>query len=132
MKCFISFHLECSPGYFGMACKEQCSSYCIEKQPCDFINGECTFGCQDGYIGKYCTTRKKFLSFNVVLYSVLVLFSNPCMFLFWGGLACKSGEYGRNCSFQCAENCNGPCGHVDGSCQDCKAGWKGFDCTEGD
>lgn len=47
-------------------------------------------------------------------------------------VACKSGEYGRKCAFQCAENCNGPCGHIDGSCQDCKAGWKGYNCTEGD
>lgn len=41
-----------------MACKEQCSGYCIDKQPCDYISGECTFGCQDGYIGKDCKMRK--------------------------------------------------------------------------
>lgn len=41
-------------------------------------------------------------------------------------VACKSGEYGRKCAFQCAENCNGPCGHIDGSCQYCKEGWKGL------
>lgn len=66
----------------------------------------------------------------MALYSLLFFLSNSCIFLL--NVACKSGEYGRNCAFQCAENCNGSCGHIDGLCRDCKAGWKGFNCSEGD
>lgn len=51
--------IECPPGYFGKGCRERCSGHCIRDEPCDHINGECSNGCQDGYIWARCSECKK-------------------------------------------------------------------------
>lgn len=53
--------IECHPKYFGMDCNELCSGHCINNKPCHHINGECTNGCTDGYIGSLCTAGKTYL-----------------------------------------------------------------------
>lgn len=76
---FFLFFLkpECSPGNFGVNCRERCSGHCLNDQPCDQVNGMCTFGCQDGFIGKHCNKCKKLTS------------SHPCYFVFFPWM--KSG-----------------------------------------
>lgn len=45
-------------------------------------------------------------------------------------IACKFGNYGKNCSLPCPQSCNGTCSHIDGSCEDCKEGVKSY-CSKG-
>lgn len=58
--CFI--HSVCSIGYYGMGCRGKCSAYCVNNEPCDHVSGECSNGCQDGYIGIYCNSCKKLIT----------------------------------------------------------------------
>lgn len=50
--------LGCLSGYFGLNCRERCSGQCINKKPCDNINGVCLNGCRDGYTGTHCNKCK--------------------------------------------------------------------------
>lgn len=50
---------ECPTGYFGKSCRERCSGRCINNEPCDDGSGECSDGCQEGYIGAHCGDYKK-------------------------------------------------------------------------
>ena len=55
----ISFYLECPQNTFGVNCSETCSQNCGgSNNACDNVNGFCTFGCDHGYQGKRCQTRK--------------------------------------------------------------------------
>lgn len=56
-KSSISF-VECPPGHFGTECMGNCSGNCINNTECDPINGECSDGCIDGYIGRRCENCK--------------------------------------------------------------------------
>lgn len=40
------------------------------------------------------------------------------------------GNFGKNCSSTCSQDCNGNCSHIDGSCTDCKERLKGH-CPKG-
>lgn len=51
-------YVECSPGHFGLHCKEICSGHCINNELCDHVYGLCTRGCMDGYIGGHCNICK--------------------------------------------------------------------------
>lgn len=60
----LFFNIECTPMYFGLDCKERCSSHCKNNEPCNHVSGRCPGGCQDGYIDEYCNSCKKYtLSF---------------------------------------------------------------------
>lgn len=133
---FFLFFLkpECSPGTFGVNCRERCSGHCLNDKPCDQVSGMCTFGCQDGFTGKHCNKCKKLTSSHPCYFG---FFSqdekwdiNLCLFFSYYS-ACDTGTYGENCAFQCSQNCNGTCGYIDGSCTACKIGWKGYNCSEG-
>lgn len=50
---------ECTPGYFGLNCREHCSGHCTNKEPCDHVSGVCPAGCGDGYMDQYCNSCKK-------------------------------------------------------------------------
>lgn len=69
----FTFCIECSPEYFGMYCKERCSGHCINNKPCHHVNGECSNGCKDGYVGSRCTEGKKY-PFIVTLVITKMLF----------------------------------------------------------
>lgn len=53
----LSF-VECPSGHFGAGCMGNCSGNCINNTQCDPINGECSDGCIDGYIGRKCENCK--------------------------------------------------------------------------
>lgn len=56
---FFSPDAECPTGYFGKSCRERCSGHCTNNASCDHVSGECSNGCQDGYIGTHCGDCKK-------------------------------------------------------------------------
>lgn len=49
---------ECLSGHYGMKCRERCSGHCLSEETCDYVNGVCSSGCQDGYIGTRCDDSK--------------------------------------------------------------------------
>ena len=51
---------ECSSGTYGKNCTKTCSEYCLDNKSCNHIDGACTDGCQDGYIGNICNTCTTF------------------------------------------------------------------------
>lgn len=71
--------IECSPGQFGLDCRERCSKHCKNSKLCDHISGACTSGCQNGFVGSHCTIGKIFLivtsGFNVFLITKTLLFA---------------------------------------------------------
>ncbi|GFS11395.1 multiple epidermal growth factor-like domains 10 [Elysia marginata] len=75
---------------YGADCKKPCSPLCKGAvKACDFVNGSCVFGCEDGYQGVLCDA------------------------------ACANNTYGANCSSKCSPNCRGRdklCDHTNGLC----------------
>lgn len=45
-------------------------------------------------------------------------------------IACRTGNYGKNCKFHCSSNCNSTCENIDESCKDCQEGWSRH-CSKG-
>nr|XP_034322152.1 protein draper isoform X3 [Crassostrea gigas] len=95
--------ISCVHGYTGSICNKVCGA-CYEKEQCDFKNGTCPSGCEDGYKGRQCKT------------------------------VCNNNTYGPNCSMTCGhclylygEKCN----HVTGQCpRGCASGFQGDLCVE--
>lgn len=54
---FVFFFIECISGLYGNECNFKCSQFCHEEL-CYGSTGECVNGCEDGYIGGLCKTRK--------------------------------------------------------------------------
>lgn len=71
----VLLNLECKSHYFGLDCKERCSSHCKNNEPCDHISGECPGGCQDGYMEEYCNSCKK------PSLSLMTFYTLNCLFL---------------------------------------------------
>lgn len=49
--------IACPNGYFGLDCREKCSTYCSGNGSCSHITGVCDNGCKDGWSGPKCGTR---------------------------------------------------------------------------
>lgn len=60
--CIHHFYIECLPGQFGMGCRERCSGYCLNNEPCEHVSGVCSNGCQNGFIGTNCNNCKEYSS----------------------------------------------------------------------
>jgi hypothetical protein len=43
----------CSPGKFGIGCKESCPSNC-KHDVCGYVDGDCDEGCKLGFQGEKC------------------------------------------------------------------------------
>lgn len=59
---FISINilvLACNRGQYGIDCSETCGK-CLDVNQCFNVNGRCLTGCEDGYVGNLCKTRKYF------------------------------------------------------------------------
>lgn len=90
-------------GEYGVNCSKVCGA-CYGKEQCDYENGFCPNGCEDGYKGRQCTT------------------------------VCSDNTYGPNCSMTCGhclylygEKCN----HVTGQCpRECASGFQGDLCID--
>ncbi|KAK3779435.1 hypothetical protein RRG08_062093 [Elysia crispata] len=52
---------ECQSGKYGEKCSKQCSVHCAgQHNACNHVDGSCNQGCDDGYIGRFCTEGKTF------------------------------------------------------------------------
>lgn len=70
MYCFLL--IECISGMYGKECKLKCSQFCHGKS-CYQISGECVNGCEDGYIGGLCKTRK--ISAVIMFIEILLMYN---------------------------------------------------------
>ena len=120
---------ECSSGTYGKDCIKKCSEYCLDKRSCNHIDGACSDGCQNGYIGDICNTCKKICKCNFLSFFIINTVSFDWNFNLQYILACEHGRYGKNCSHTCSSNCK-TCTHTDGTCS-CHAGWSGTNCSIG-
>ena len=66
---------ECDLGTYGDMCNEKCGN-CQDQTKCHHSNGTCLTGCNDGFQGALCKTRK---SLTVHTY---VLINYVCMLVF--------------------------------------------------
>ena len=48
---------ECDLGTYGDMCNEKCGN-CKDQSECHYSNGTCLTGCNDGFQGALCKTRK--------------------------------------------------------------------------
>ena len=53
----LLLNLECSDGTYGKECQDICG-YCADLDVCHHTNGSCPNGCEAGYKGRLCKTRK--------------------------------------------------------------------------
>lgn len=47
----------CEKGSFGIDCQNRCG-HCLDHDQCYHTNGTCLTGCDVGYQGHLCTTRR--------------------------------------------------------------------------
>ena len=45
---------ECTAGWYGLDCKQQCSGHCRDDDVCDHVTGQCDGGCAAGWRGALC------------------------------------------------------------------------------
>ncbi|GFR61714.1 multiple epidermal growth factor-like domains 6, partial [Elysia marginata] len=99
----ITATLTCPTGKYGSKCSQTCNTNCAGlDDSCDHIDGTCTNGCEDGFLGEMCN------------------------------MTCRTGTYGSNCSQTCNNNCAGlddACHNVHGACiRGCEDGYTGEKC----
>ena len=55
----VSFSPVCPTGKYGSSCSKSCNANCKGPQnACHHIKGTCSYGCEDGYRGDMCDSRK--------------------------------------------------------------------------
>nr|XP_022305532.1 receptor-type tyrosine-protein phosphatase epsilon-like [Crassostrea virginica] len=140
---------ECPDEWYGFDCKQQCSGYCRDNDPCNKVNGTCDGGCAAGWLGAFC---EKECSDGAYGYGCVNKCSGHCMndspcnkqtgHCDKGckpgytnascSEECSSGTYGKDCTKKCSDYClhNKPCNHIDGTCTDgCQDGYTGNVCN---
>lgn len=64
---FICFPLKaCPDGRYGYNCQEKCNLNCGVSYRCDRATGQCEGGCQIGWKGQTCDTRRKWRIDNFI------------------------------------------------------------------
>lgn len=78
------FILACDRGYFGTACNKTCG-HCAELEQCSSINGSCLTGCDAGFLGETCDTRKymDIINNKQISYSKSIDLYPSIVTLFW-------------------------------------------------
>lgn len=138
--CINSFTLGCPSGYYRKNCSNhQCSKHCKVANNCDRFTGQYDGGCkQDGQELRVITVHLFYclykLSFTFKK-QILLHFNEKVTdnFKNYKFLACQSGYFGYNCSYQCSPNCNvtNNCDRFTGQCDGgCKPGWTGITCDQ--
>ncbi|XP_061185164.1 platelet endothelial aggregation receptor 1-like [Saccostrea echinata] len=93
--------LECPSESYGLECKYQCSSHCLNGVTCNHVTGQCENGCAAGWTGTQCNKT------------------------------CHAGRYGPDCTSNCSGNCRNddPCNKKNGHCDvGCLPGYRGELC----
>nr|XP_022305773.1 multiple epidermal growth factor-like domains protein 10 [Crassostrea virginica] len=94
---------ECTAGWYGVDCKQQCSGHCRDDDVCNHVTGQCDGGCAAGWREALCDK------------------------------VCKDGTYGNSCVYNCSGNClnDFPCNRQTGQCDmGCKPGYINAFCNE--
>lgn len=50
---------ECTNGWYGVNCSQQCSRHCRYNTTCNHVTGQCDRGCDAGWAGSLCINGKK-------------------------------------------------------------------------
>ena len=45
---------ECTEGWYGLECKQQCSGHCRDNAMCNHVTGQCKEGCAAGWRDALC------------------------------------------------------------------------------
>ena len=61
----------CSNRTFGQDCNNICG-HCLYNEVCHHVNGTCLRGCNPGYLGDLCATRKKITLHNTNVHEGLI------------------------------------------------------------
>lgn len=56
--CMLSKQPECTNGWYGVNCSQQCSRHCISGTTCNHVTGLCDKGCDKGWTGSLCIKGK--------------------------------------------------------------------------
>lgn len=59
--------VECTAGYFGSNCVNQCSENCNLTRACDRLTGQCDGGCIPGWNGATCNESKHKFVVNLTI-----------------------------------------------------------------
>ena len=68
---YVFLRQDCSSGTYGKDCTKKCSEYCLDNKSCNHIDGACTNGCQNGYIGDICNACKKICKCNLLSFFII-------------------------------------------------------------
>lgn len=58
------FLIACDEGLYGLNCSEKCG-HCRDIKQCSHLDGMCTTGCDAGFQGTLCETRRYFIRYDV-------------------------------------------------------------------
>ncbi|KAL3879760.1 hypothetical protein ACJMK2_032046, partial [Sinanodonta woodiana] len=138
----------CEVGSYGFNCNQTCGSCLNGNSSCSKISGQCSGGCQTGWMGKECKTECEVGSYgfncnqtcgsclngNSSCSKISGYCSGGCQ-TGWMGKECKTecnvGSYGFNCNQTCGSCLNGntSCSKISGQCSGgCQTGWMGEEC----
>ena len=52
--CFHFSMIVCDAGYYGISCQYNCSGNCLDGEECNRESGNCSKGCEPGFMGTDC------------------------------------------------------------------------------
>lgn len=61
---------ECPNGTYGLNCLQPCG-HCRDNEPCNYIDGTCPNGCQNGFLGSKCIGSEYFILHKLPHFGVL-------------------------------------------------------------
>ncbi|XP_071139551.1 uncharacterized protein [Mytilus edulis] len=112
---------QCVVDKYGEYCENSCTNCAgTSRGNCNHGNGNCLFGCDDGYFGNSCTQS----CYPGCKNKKCIYSANNCSY------GCENGLYGFSCTESCNTNClNNMCDQKTGFCTSgCKPGWFGQKC----
>ena len=129
-------HTACPPGRFGFECRDECGN-CYQRHACTHVNGFCADGCNEGFKGQLCKTRRSTMFQSIVYVGILlyillnyrvILLLILIYFIIFS--ACIDGEFGKDCTHNCSGNClhMAVCDKYKGTCKSCSSGYEGPKC----